>query len=78
MLRDYWKSKINNNFKVLLGQITSTMNSWSFFVVCVFFQFNNELVIINNIVRDRGLNLFDDCAAECVGRRIYLFFLGTQ
>ena len=21
---------------------------------------------------------FDDCAAECVGRRMYLFFVGTK
>ena len=31
----------------------------------------------NNIATDGGLNLFDDCAAECVGRKVYLFFLYT-
>ena len=25
-----------------------------------------------------GLNLFDDCATECVGGRVYVYFLGTQ
>ena len=38
----------------------------------------------NNTVRDKGLNLLDDCAGECVyisvpsGRRVYLFFLEAQ
>ena len=27
---------------------------------------------------ERGLNLFDDFAVECVGRRVYLFFLGDS
>ena len=27
---------------------------------------------------DRVLNLFDDCPAECVGRRVYLFFPGAH
>ena len=30
----------------------------------------------NNIVTERGLNLFHDCAVECVGRRVYFFFVG--
>ena len=68
--------KTNKNFKLLLGHITSTINNLSFFVVYVFFQFNNDLAMI--IVTDRSLNHFDDCAAECVWRRVYLFFLGTQ
>ena len=49
----------------------------SFFIVCVFFPIQ-QWPCHNNIVTDGGLNLFDDCAAECVGRRVYLFFLGTQ
>ena len=36
------KSKINKNFKVLPGQITSTINTVKF-IVYDFFQFNNDL-----------------------------------
>ena len=50
---------------MLLGQITSNINTVNF-LVCVFFQFNNDLAIIPNIVSDKDLNLFDDCAAEWV------------
>ena len=46
-----------------------------FSVICIVFQFNNDLTII---VTERGLNLFDDCAAEFVGRRKYFFFLGES
>ena len=38
LLRHYLKSKANKNFKVLPGQITSTMNSLFLFFVCVFFS----------------------------------------
>ena len=34
------------------------------FMVCIFFQFNNNLSII--MMADKGLNLFGECAAECV------------
>ena len=78
MLRHYSKSKTNKNFELLLGQITVTMNSLPFLLFVFFFQFNNDLAIIIYIVTDSGLNLFDDCGAECVGRRVYLFFLGTK
>ena len=36
----------NKNFKVLLGQITSTINTVKFLVCVFFFQFNNDLAII--------------------------------
>ena len=74
LLRHYLTNK---NFKVLLGQIASTMKSLCFFVVYVFFPIQHWSCH-NNIVTDGGLNLFDDCADECVGRKVYLFFLGTQ
>ena len=45
-LKRYLKSKTNKIFKVLLGQITSTMNSFVVVAVCVFFQFSNDLAII--------------------------------
>ena len=32
----------------------------------------------NSIITERGLNIFDNCAAEYVGRRVYLFFLRTK
>ena len=44
LLRHSLKSK-TNNFKLLLGQITNTINT-VIFLVCVIFQFKNELVII--------------------------------
>ena len=50
------KPKTNRNFKGLLGQITSTINT---------VQFNNNLAI-TIIVTDNGLSLFDECGAECV------------
>ena len=37
-----------------------------------------QLPCHNSIVKERGLNIFDNCAAEHVGRRVYLFFPGTQ
>ena len=40
------KSETNKNFKVLLGQITSTMNIFVVVAVYVFFQFYNDLAII--------------------------------
>ena len=40
------KSDTNKNFKVLLGQITSTMNIFVVVAVYVFFQFYNDLAII--------------------------------
>ena len=49
------KPKTNRNFKGLLGQITSTINT---------VQFNNNLAI-TIIVTDNGLSLFDECGAEC-------------
>ena len=56
---------------LLLYHFISTMNSLCFFVVCVFFPIQ-QWPCHNNIVTDGGLNLFDDCAAECVGRRVFL------
>ena len=40
------KSETNKDFKVLLGQITSTMNIFVVVAVYVFFQFYNDLAII--------------------------------
>ena len=49
---------------MLIGQIKSTINTVKFFV-CVFFPFQ-QWPCYNNIETDKGLNLFDDCATECV------------
>ena len=46
LLRHYLKSKTNKNFKVSLGYITSTINSYYFSVVCVVFRSTNDLAII--------------------------------
>ena len=63
--RHYLKTKTNRNFKMLLGQITSTTNTVKFLVCFVFFP-NQQRPCYKNIVEDKGLNLFDECAAECV------------
>ena len=56
--------KTNKNFKVLLGPITSTITTVKF-LVCIFFQIQ-QWPCHNNIVTDKGLNLFEDCTPECV------------
>ena len=48
---------------MLLGQITSTINTLKF-LICIFS--NSTMTCHNTIVTGKGLNLFDDCAAECV------------
>ena len=71
-----WNQK---QIKILNCYLVTLQAPWTvclFFVVYVFFQFNNDLAMV--IVTDRSLNHFDDCAAEYVWRRVYLFFLGTQ
>ena len=49
---------------MLLGQITSTINTVKC-LVCVF-SFKSRSLGHDNIVAYKGLNLFDECAAECV------------
>ena len=43
------------------------------FLDCVFFPIQ-QWTCHNNIVTDRVSSLFDDCPAEYVARRVYLFF----
>ena len=58
------KPKTNTNFnKVLLCQTTSTINTAKFLVWVFPIQ---QWPYDNNIVAEKGLNLFDECAAEYV------------
>ena len=50
------KPKTDSYFKVLFGQIISTINTVGFLV------FSNYH---NNIMTDKGLSFFDECNAEC-------------
>ena len=52
---------------MLLGQITNTINTVKF-LVCVLLLSHiiQQWPCRNNIVTDKALHLFDDCAAECV------------
>ena len=59
-----FESKKIKRLKVQLGQITSTMNNFC----CLGFFPIQQWLSHNNPVTDRGLNSFDDYAAECVGR----------
>ena len=76
LLRHYLKSKTNKNFKVLLGQIIYKHHKQLVFFCCLCCFLIQQWPCHNNMVTERGFNLFDDCASECVGRRVYLFFLG--
>ena len=75
--------RIQKQIRILKGYLVKLQALWTVCLFCCFF-FVVFVVPIqqwpchNNVVAGRGLNRFDDCAAECVGRRVYLFSLGTQ
>ena len=55
-----------------IGQITSTINTVKL-IVCVFFPIE-QWPWHNNVVIDRSLTLFEDCAAGCVGKKSVPYF----
>ena len=72
-----WNKK---QIRILKPYLVRSQTPWTVcvFFCCLCFFPSQQWPCHNNIVTDKGFNLFDDCAAECVGRRVHLFFLGTQ
>ena len=78
--RNSLKPKAYWNFKVLLGLIINTTTL--LISLHVFFPIQQELWH-NNMMSDKALNFFAECAAECVhlcpaGIIVYLFFQRIQ
>ena len=69
----------NKYIRILKRNLVRLQAPWTvcLFLLFVFFPIQQWLWH-NNIVTVRVLNRFDDCVAECVGTRVYLFFLGAQ